>query len=120
MNVDVERTRRVLERQQAWQEAKRDRADILGLHEITARLDWLARQPAMPPDDPADWLTYLLAGSPAPRGRAVPSERRPREWTRPASLATGERRVRQHRRTPTFTDRQLQIAIDVLDRRATA
>ena len=120
MNLDLERTRRVLERQQAWQEAKRDRADMLGLREITRRLDWLAQQPAMPPKDPADWLAYLLAGSPAPRGRAVPHQRRSHGRARPASLADGKSAPKYRRRTPTFTERQLQIAIDVLDRQATA
>ena len=116
MNLDVERTRRVLERQQAWQQAKADRADTLGLHAIVDRLDWLAVQPAMPPKDPAAWLVYSVAGTPAQVSVAVPRERRDPEWTRPASLA-GKPLVRpwNTRRKHAFTDRQLEIAMRVLD-----
>ena len=116
MNLDVERTRRVLERQQAWQEAKRDRADTHGLHEISARLDWLAQQPAMPPDDPAAWLVYSIADTPPPHALAAPSGRITPEWTRPASLASAPRtRPWNTRRKHTFTDRQLEIAMRALE-----
>ena len=116
MNLDLERTRRVLARQQAWEQAKADRADTLGLHEITLRLDWLAEQPTMPPDDPAAWLVYAIADTPPPATLAAPRDRPTSAWTRPASLASKPltRPWNTHRKH-TFTDRQLEIAQRVLD-----
>lgn len=117
MSPEVEQAHEVLAELQQWQEVVGEVADSLPFPSHVDRLDWLHSLPRLPPP-PAEQLAFVLAharkaGWRSPTGSLATGKRAQRDgaWQRPASLA----QPRKRNAKPQFTDRQLAIAIAVLE-----